>query len=167
MSARKACERQGERRRTGVGVPRADVVGDGVHAPVPREEMCEAARKLRDTYARVPGIPLFKREFGFYSLEAWHAQGMPEDADLTALFDYDPPGNYYLGQLGWCEAAFQPAFEVKVLDVRENQVKIGVNAPREITVHRLEVYQAIQKENLEALSSSADVRNIEDIIPQE
>jgi len=57
--------------------------------------------------------------------------------------------------------------EVKVLDVRENQVKIGVNAPREITVHRLEVYQAIQKENLEALSSSADVRDIEDIIPQE
>ena len=57
--------------------------------------------------------------------------------------------------------------EVKVLDVRENQVKIGVNVPREITVHRLEVYQAIQKENLEALSSSGDVRDIEDILPQE
>lgn len=57
--------------------------------------------------------------------------------------------------------------EVKVLDVRENQVKIGVNAPREITVHRLEVYQAIQKENIEALSSSGDVKDIEDILPQE
>jgi len=57
--------------------------------------------------------------------------------------------------------------EIKVLDVRENQVKIGVIAPREITVHRLEVYLAIQKENLEALSSSADVKDIEDILPQQ
>jgi len=57
--------------------------------------------------------------------------------------------------------------EVKVLDVRENQVKIGVRAPREITVHRLEVYLAIQKENLEALSSSTDVKDIEDILPQD
>ena len=55
--------------------------------------------------------------------------------------------------------------EVKVLDVRENQVKIGVKAPREITVHRLEVYMAIQKENLEALSSSSDVTDIEDFLP--
>ncbi len=57
--------------------------------------------------------------------------------------------------------------EVKVLDVRENQVKLGVSAPRDITVHRLEVYEAIQRENIEALSSSADVRDIEDILPQE
>ena len=57
--------------------------------------------------------------------------------------------------------------EVKVLDVRENQVKLGVSAPRDITVHRLEVYEAIQRENVEALSSSADVRDIEDILPQE
>ena len=98
--------------------PAADAVSDGVHAPVPREAMCEAARKLRDTYARVPGVPLFKREFGFYSLGAWHEQGMPEDADLAVLFDYDPPGNYHLGQLGWCEAAFEPAFEVTVLEER-------------------------------------------------
>ncbi|MBN1642788.1 MAG: hypothetical protein JXA09_16245 [Anaerolineae bacterium] len=80
--------------------------------------MCDAARKLRDTYARVPGIPFFKREFGFYSLEQWREQGMPPDADLAELFDYDPPGNYHLGQLGWCEAAFVPAFEVKVLEER-------------------------------------------------
>jgi carbon storage regulator len=55
--------------------------------------------------------------------------------------------------------------EIKVLDVRENQVKIGVKAPRDITVHRMEVYLAIQEENLEALSSQADIKDIEDILP--
>ena len=92
--------------------------GDGVHAMVPREEMCESARKLRDTYACKPGIPLFKREFGYYCLEEWKKQGMPEDVPRHELFDYDPPGNHGLGQLGWCEAAFHPVFETKILEDR-------------------------------------------------
>jgi uroporphyrinogen decarboxylase len=91
---------------------------DGVHAMVPREQMCASARKLRDTYARTPGIPLFRREFGYYCLERWEEQGMPQDVPLGELFDYDPPGNHHLGELGWCEAAFEPAFEVKVLEER-------------------------------------------------
>jgi hypothetical protein len=90
----------------------------GVDGTVSREEMDPAARRLRDTYARVPGIPLFKREFGYYCLERWREQGMPQDVPLAELFDYDPPGNYALGQLGWCEAAFEPAFEVKVIEDR-------------------------------------------------
>ena len=91
---------------------------DGVRAMVPREQMSASARKLRDTYARTPGIPLFRREFGYYCLERWKEQGMPEDVPLAELFDYDPPGNHHLGQLGWCESAFHPAFEVKVLEDR-------------------------------------------------
>ena len=91
---------------------------DGVHAMVPREVMCESARKLRDTYARVPGIPLFRREFGYYCLERWEEQGMPQDVPLAELFDYDPPGNHHLGQLGWTVAGFSPEFEVKVLEDR-------------------------------------------------
>ncbi len=88
---------------------------DGVHAMVPREWMRPAARKLRDVYARVPGAPLFKREFGYYSLEAWADQGMPQDVPLAELFDYDPPGHHALGQLGWTEPALVPAFEVRVV----------------------------------------------------
>jgi len=80
--------------------------------------MCAPARKLRDTYAITRGAPLFKREFGYYSLEAWRAQGLPESADLAQVFDYDPPGNHSLNQLGWCEAAFVPEFEVKVIESR-------------------------------------------------
>lgn len=91
---------------------------DGVHSMVPREEMSEGARKLRDTYTRTPGAPLVQREFGFYCLDRWRREGMPTDVPLHELFQYDPPGNYGLGQLGWCEAAFLPAFEIEVIEDR-------------------------------------------------
>lgn len=40
--------------------------------------------------------------------------------------------------------------EVKVLDVKEKQVKLGIVAPRSVAVHRLEIYEAIMKENTDA-----------------
>lgn len=90
----------------------------GITSLLPREQMTPSARKLRDTYAITPGAPLFQREFGFYCQERWWAEGLPRDANFAAEFGYDPAGHHSLGQLGWCEAAFVPTFEVKVVEDR-------------------------------------------------
>ncbi|RPF42895.1 carbon storage regulator CsrA [Thermodesulfitimonas autotrophica] len=44
------------------------------------------------------------------------------------------------------------AIEVTVLDIREDQVRIGIKAPKEIPVHRKEIYEAIKAENIRAAS---------------
>jgi carbon storage regulator len=40
--------------------------------------------------------------------------------------------------------------EITVVDIRGDKVRLGINAPREIQVHRKEVYDAIRRENAEA-----------------
>ena len=37
--------------------------------------------------------------------------------------------------------------EVTVVDIRGDKVRLGINAPKSISVHRKEVYDAIRKEN--------------------
>ncbi len=37
--------------------------------------------------------------------------------------------------------------EVTVVDIRGDKVRLGINAPKAISVHRKEVYDAIKKEN--------------------
>lgn len=36
--------------------------------------------------------------------------------------------------------------EITIVDVRGNKVRLGINAPKNISVHRREVYDAIQRE---------------------
>ncbi|WP_027339044.1 carbon storage regulator CsrA [Halonatronum saccharophilum] len=40
--------------------------------------------------------------------------------------------------------------EIKVVELSDGRVKLGIDAPRSIPVHRQEVYQEIQAENKEA-----------------
>ena len=39
---------------------------------------------------------------------------------------------------------------VTIVDIRGDKVRLGIEAPTEIPVHRREVYEAIQRENLRA-----------------
>ena len=36
--------------------------------------------------------------------------------------------------------------EITVVDIRGDKVRLGINAPKSVSVHRKEVYEAIQKE---------------------
>ena len=46
--------------------------------------------------------------------------------------------------------------EVSVVDIKGDQVKLGISAPRAVPVFRREVYQAIQEENRRAASAAPD-----------
>ncbi|WP_432702117.1 carbon storage regulator CsrA [Lysinibacillus sphaericus] len=46
--------------------------------------------------------------------------------------------------------------EIKILAVDGEQIKLGIVAPKTVKVHRSEVFEAIQAQNKEALSSSAN-----------
>ncbi|GJM25087.1 MAG: hypothetical protein DHS20C16_15020 [Phycisphaerae bacterium] len=43
--------------------------------------------------------------------------------------------------------------EITIVDVRGDKVRVGINAPRQVSVHRKEVYEAIRRENEEGASA--------------
>lgn len=43
--------------------------------------------------------------------------------------------------------------ELIVIDIKGDQVKLGIKAPKKVTVHRKEIYDEIQQENIAAVSS--------------
>lgn len=44
---------------------------------------------------------------------------------------------------------------ITLLEIKGNQVRLGIDAPKNIGIHRHEIYERIKKENLE----SSDVRD--------
>jgi carbon storage regulator len=43
--------------------------------------------------------------------------------------------------------------EIVVIDIKGDQVKLGIRAPKRVTVHRKEIYDEIRKENIAAMDS--------------
>lgn len=46
--------------------------------------------------------------------------------------------------------------EVVVVEIRGDQVKLGINAPKSIPVHRREVYEAIERNRIQNLIEGSD-----------
>ncbi len=47
--------------------------------------------------------------------------------------------------------------ELKIVSVEGGQVKLGIDAPKHVEIHRQEVYAAIQEENKEATMFSENL----------
>ncbi|MDQ0214952.1 carbon storage regulator [Oikeobacillus pervagus] len=54
--------------------------------------------------------------------------------------------------------------EITILSVKGDQIKIGINAPKNIEIHRKEIYLEIQNENKNA---SKDIQNLFTILSKQ
>ncbi|MEI6602243.1 MAG: uroporphyrinogen decarboxylase family protein [Clostridia bacterium] len=110
-----------------------ETLRDGIHGMVPRAEMSEAARRHRDFYEMKPGASIIQREFGFYSLERWIAEGhIRQDTNIHEIFGFEENGIERLGDLGWTEAEFYPRFESKWVEDRGDHEVILDEAGRHV-----------------------------------
>ena len=52
--------------------------------------------------------------------------------------------------------------EITIIEIKGDQVKIGISAPKSVPIYRKEVYMQIQKANKEA-AQSVDIKNIKEL----
>lgn len=53
---------------------------------------------------------------------------------------------------------------ISVIDIRGNQVRLGITAPRNVSVHRQEVYEQIEEQNTQAAQVQAlDKARVQDL----
>jgi carbon storage regulator len=50
--------------------------------------------------------------------------------------------------------------KITFLDIKGKQLRIGIEAPRNVAVHRGEIYQMIQEQNVQAATSDMKVSEI-------
>ena len=53
--------------------------------------------------------------------------------------------------------------EITIVEIKGENVRVGISAPRSIPVHRKEVYLSIQQENLEAARLASDPAALPDL----
>lgn len=47
---------------------------------------------------------------------------------------------------------------VTVIEIKGGQVRIGIDAPREVDVYREEIYEQVRQENLSAIANAEEIR---------
>lgn len=57
---------------------------------------------------------------------------------------------------------------LSVIEVNGDQVRIGIEAPANVTIYREEIYEAIKQQNQNAVEFNDDIQNIlQTVIPRE
>lgn len=54
--------------------------------------------------------------------------------------------------------------EIKVLEIKGDQVKLGISAPKTVPIYRKEVYVQIEEANKESVSSTVDVEALKNLL---
>lgn len=108
------------------------LMGDGIHSMVEYDKMPRGAQKYRDFQNQKPGAAFYQQEFGYFTLERWYKEGLSREADLNEVFGFDRDGYHYIGGLGWCEAGFEPMFDVKILEDRGQHELVQDHAGRSV-----------------------------------
>lgn len=57
--------------------------------------------------------------------------------------------------------------EVKILEIEEGKVRLGIEAPKDIDIFRKELYLSIQEENIEAAKTKVDLEKISKLFKQD
>ena len=50
--------------------------------------------------------------------------------------------------------------EVKVLEIGEGKVRLGIKAPKDVDIFREEIYKSIQEENIQAAKTKVDIKEV-------
>ncbi|MBL8993563.1 MAG: carbon storage regulator CsrA [Spirochaetia bacterium] len=53
--------------------------------------------------------------------------------------------------------------EIFVVDLSHDQVKIGIKAPQNVTIHRKEIYESIKNENVQAALAPERIKGLGEI----
>ena len=54
--------------------------------------------------------------------------------------------------------------EITILEIKGDQIKIGINAPKSVPIYRKEIYVQIQEENKQAAGEEIDVSALKNVL---
>lgn len=57
----------------------------------------------------------------------------------------------------------QDNIEITIIEISGDQVKIGIKAPKDVSIHRKEIHSQIKEENQNAILSSNNISDIKNL----
>lgn len=55
--------------------------------------------------------------------------------------------------------------EITLLEIKGDQIKVGINAPKSVPIYRKEIYEQIQEENKKAAQAKVDMGSLKNLFP--
>ncbi|MFQ5330219.1 MAG: carbon storage regulator CsrA [Thermodesulfobacteriota bacterium] len=53
--------------------------------------------------------------------------------------------------------------KIVIVEIKENQIKVGIEAPGDVTIHREEIYLKIQEENVRAAEVAGSAGDVDEV----